>query len=107
MTQRYDDRYLIRKAKLEFMARENIVDENNHDKSKDRQEKEFQSFGQEHTFEKMCVKQIAKCEMDQRMRILCQKKIENNLPDKNNTEKVILVTAKVKAQPKKEQAGLS
>ena len=41
MTQRYDDRYLIRKAKLEFMARENIVDENNHDKSTGRQKKNF------------------------------------------------------------------
>ena len=98
MTQRYDSRDLIRKAKFEF-----IVEEKNHDKSKDRQEKEFQSFGQEQTFEKMCVKQIAKCEMDKE-RVFSAKnlsKSEDIPPDENITENPSLVTAKVKAQPKK------
>ena len=79
------------------------MEEKNHDKSKDRQEKEFQSFGQEQTFEKMCVKQIVKCEMDKE-RVFSAKnlsKSEDIPPDENITDNPSLVTAKVKAQPKK------
>ena len=85
------------------MTRKNIVEEKNHGTSKDRQEKEFQSFGQEQTFEKMCVKQIAKCEMDKE-RVFSAKnlsKSEDIPPDENITDNPSSVTAKVKAQPKK------
>ena len=87
------------------MTRKNIVEEKNHGTSKDRQEKEFQSFGQEQTFEKMCVKQIAKCEMDKE-RVFSAKnlsKSEDIPPDENITDNPSSVTAKVKAQPKKEK----